>query len=124
MTTSTWDTQRIARTALIVAVVALAVWMLWRFIPALAWAAVLAIATWPVRQWLARRGMGKTAIASVLTLILAVLLVLPLIRLGVQAARDSGAIMHWAQDVRQRSEERRVGKECASMCRSRWSPYH
>ena len=24
----------------------------------------------------------------------------------------------------QRSEERRVGKECASMCRSRWSPYH
>ena len=26
--------------------------------------------------------------------------------------------------VRVRSEERRVGKECASMCRSRWSPYH
>src|SRR3546814_9532580 len=25
---------------------------------------------------------------------------------------------------RQRSEERRVGKECVSMCRSRWSPYH
>ena len=25
---------------------------------------------------------------------------------------------------RVRSEERRVGKECASMCRSRWSPYH
>ena len=24
----------------------------------------------------------------------------------------------------QRSEERRVGKECASKCRSRWSPYH
>ena len=23
-----------------------------------------------------------------------------------------------------RSEERRVGKECASMCRSRWAPYH
>ena len=25
---------------------------------------------------------------------------------------------------KERSEERRVGKECASMCRSRWSPYH
>ena len=25
---------------------------------------------------------------------------------------------------RHRSEERRVGKECASKCRSRWSPYH
>src|SRR3546814_2037092 len=24
----------------------------------------------------------------------------------------------------QRSEERRVGKECVSTCRSRWSPYH
>ena len=23
-----------------------------------------------------------------------------------------------------RSEERRVGKECSSLCRSRWSPYH
>ena len=23
-----------------------------------------------------------------------------------------------------RSEERRVGKECPSLCRSRWSPYH
>ena len=23
-----------------------------------------------------------------------------------------------------RSEERRVGKECGQMCRSRWSPYH
>src|SRR3546814_19420448 len=27
---------------------------------------------------------------------------------------------HWHQ----RSEERRVGKECVSTCRSRWSPYH
>src|SRR3546814_9462627 len=26
--------------------------------------------------------------------------------------------------ARHRSEERRVGKECVSTCRSRWSPYH
>src|SRR3546814_13184756 len=26
--------------------------------------------------------------------------------------------------ARLRSEERRVGKECVSTCRSRWSPYH
>src|SRR3546814_10854128 len=25
---------------------------------------------------------------------------------------------------RNRSEERRVGKECVSTCRSRWAPYH
>ena len=35
-----------------------------------------------------------------------------------QAARELG----YSQSAR--SEERRVGKECASMCRSRWSPYH
>src|SRR3546814_10331373 len=27
-------------------------------------------------------------------------------------------------DAGTRSEERRVGKECVSTCRSRWSPYH
>ena len=27
-------------------------------------------------------------------------------------------------DGSMRSEERRVGKECPSLCRSRWSPYH
>ena len=26
--------------------------------------------------------------------------------------------------IRVRSEERRVGKECRTVCRSRWSPYH
>ena len=26
--------------------------------------------------------------------------------------------------LKKRSEERRVGKECVSTCRSRWSPYH
>src|SRR3546814_11592912 len=28
------------------------------------------------------------------------------------------------EQIRRRSEERRVGKECVSTCRSRWSPYH
>ena len=27
-------------------------------------------------------------------------------------------------EARVRSEERRVGKECYALCRSRWSPYH
>src|SRR3546814_1819309 len=29
-----------------------------------------------------------------------------------------------AADLTDRSEERRVGKECVSTCRSGWSPYH
>ena len=36
---------------------------------------------------------------------------------------DSWAIMIVDGDGR-RSEERRVGKECQGLCRSRWSPYH
>src|SRR3546814_11938601 len=28
------------------------------------------------------------------------------------------------KNMKERSEERRVGKECVSTCRSRWSPYH
>src|SRR3546814_11641696 len=37
------------------------------------------------------------------------------------------AAMHWGfprHSVNKRSEERRVGKECVSTCRSRWAPYH
>src|SRR3546814_18918580 len=37
-------------------------------------------------------------------------------------AQDTGA--RGAEEERPRSEERRVGKECVSTCRSRWSPYH
>ena len=35
-----------------------------------------------------------------------------------------GAIDEHLLAVAGRSEERRVGKECQSTCRSRWSPYH
>src|SRR3546814_5218856 len=35
----------------------------------------------------------------------------------------SEALLHELQ-MTGRSEERRVGKECVSTCRSRWSPYH
>src|SRR3546814_3221814 len=38
---------------------------------------------------------------------------------GEAVAREDGA-----GEGENRSEERRVGKECVSTCRSRWSPYH
>jgi methionyl-tRNA formyltransferase len=42
------------------------------------------------------------------------------------AAGDSAATLHdkLAAQGGRRSEERRVGKECRRLCRSRWSPYH
>src|SRR3546814_18553423 len=39
---------------------------------------------------------------------------------------DFAAVQAFARDIHQahgRSEERRVGKECVSTCRSRWSPF-
>src|SRR3546814_19229602 len=43
--------------------------------------------------------------------------------------RDHGApfaraVSDWFLPTQVRSEERRVGKECVSTCRSRWSPFH
>src|SRR3546814_1779244 len=38
--------------------------------------------------------------------------------------RNSGLAEHHNSRNAPRSEERRVGKECVSTCRSRWSPYH
>src|SRR3546814_10538752 len=41
---------------------------------------------------------------------------------GVVLAREQGGRCDDRDLLR--SEERRVGKECVSTCRSRWSPYH
>src|SRR3546814_11415105 len=40
---------------------------------------------------------------------------------GVALAGFAGVL---AAPIMQRSDERRVGKECVSTCRSRWCPYH
>src|SRR3546814_11396165 len=36
----------------------------------------------------------------------------------------AAALEGFMQSTQSRSEERRVGKECVSTCRARWSPYH
>ena len=46
----------------------------------------------------------------------------PAARLPKELVRQT--VLEAKEKPRERSEERRVGKECASMCRSRWSPYH
>src|SRR3546814_19939261 len=43
--------------------------------------------------------------------------------LSFEPAPEGGAVQI-VVDEATRSEERRVGKECVSTCRSRWSPYH
>src|SRR3546814_15481694 len=44
-------------------------------------------------------------------------------RCVVRGGRDVGAVQAQRRAVGIRSEERRVGKECVSTCRYRWSPY-
>src|SRR3546814_1125919 len=42
-----------------------------------------------------------------------------------EASYLQGTVKDYRRSKRERrSEERRVGKECVSTCRSRWSPYH
>src|SRR3546814_19515363 len=50
----------------------------------------------------------------------------PIVRLLILTGqrREEVCGMHWQELDRARSEERRVGKECVSTCRSRGSPDH
>src|SRR3546814_6958622 len=43
---------------------------------------------------------------------------------GVAVVHSWRAPVYAVMAATHRSEERRVGKECVSTCRSRWSPYH
>src|SRR3546814_13529477 len=43
---------------------------------------------------------------------------------GTQVSPDIAHTIYLAGREEARSEERRVGKECVSTCRSRWSPYN
>src|SRR3546814_20344546 len=47
-----------------------------------------------------------------------------LARIASGSARDVHAAVAAARRALSRSDERRVGKECVCMCRSRWSPYN
>ena len=84
--------QLFGRIALITVLVVLAIWLLRRFLPALAWAAVLAIASWPARQWLIDKGVRRSIAALLLTVLVGALIVGPLLVLAVQMAREAGAL--------------------------------
>jgi predicted PurR-regulated permease PerM len=95
------DYQLLARVVLVIAAVLLAIWMLWHFLAALAWAAVLAIATWPLRERLTRGGTTATMTAALLTALLALALMVPFAVLGVQIAREAGVLARGLRDLRE-----------------------
>jgi predicted PurR-regulated permease PerM len=91
--------QRLARVALAIALALLATWMLWAFLPALAWAGVLAIATWPLYS-LCYPHIGRTWTAAGLVLSLAAGLLVPIYIFGAEAAREAAAALEWLQRLR------------------------
>jgi predicted PurR-regulated permease PerM len=76
----------------VIGLAALCIWVLWHFIPALTWALVIAVATWPLRERTVASGLSPTASAGLLTLCLAVLVILPFALFGAEIVRDAEAI--------------------------------
>ncbi|WP_323121396.1 AI-2E family transporter [Burkholderia alba] len=97
-------TQTIALGVLYALLVALALWVIADFIPAIVWACVIAIALWPAlhrieaQPWFAGR---KTLIAAALTAAVALLLVVPVVIGLVQAAGQTHELFEWVRGVQQ-----------------------
>jgi predicted PurR-regulated permease PerM len=90
--------RRIARVVLAIALIGLGAWILHRFLAALAWAGVLAIALWPVYRRLARALPGdKARIVAPLLVTLSVGLVftIPFIYVAVEGAREIHIVLRF-----------------------------
>jgi predicted PurR-regulated permease PerM len=84
--------QRIARVVLSVALVLLGIWVLHRFLSALAWGAVLAIALWPFYRRLVRsfaRGHGEgTLLPLFVTALIGFVFAVPFVYVVIEGARE------------------------------------
>lgn len=93
---------RAARRILMAAVLLVSLWVARSFLIPLAWAAVLAITLWPLQGRVARRLGGPAWLAPTLfTAATAIVLIVPLVFLAVEAARDSGVVLEWLTAARQ-----------------------
>jgi predicted PurR-regulated permease PerM len=93
--------QQVARYALIVALIALGAWVLHRFLPALCWAVVLAIATSSVYdRWRARFSGQRRHLWAALTftVLMGVVLIVPLIYGAFAAAREAISLVRLYAD--------------------------
>src|SRR5437870_9868796 len=84
--------QRIARMVLAAALILLGLWILHRYVAALGWAAVLAIALWPLYLRLVRAfgGHGQRVLAPLcLTLLIGLVFIVPFVYAAVEAVRET-----------------------------------
>ncbi|MGU3360923.1 AI-2E family transporter [Methylobacterium sp. M6A4_1b] len=92
--------QSLARLALVVALAGLGIWVLHHFIPALVWAVILAIALGPLYARAERRwppGRHNILLPLLFTAAVALVFLIPLVVLGVQAAREAHDVVAWAR---------------------------
>ena len=88
------------KTYLSLTILGAAVWLMHGFIPALLWATVIAVATWPLRVKIAQRTkLGDIGVATIMTLSAAILLFFPIIYALLLAASDLGALTSWIIEV-------------------------
>lgn len=88
------------KTYLSLTILASAVWLMHGFIPAMLWAVVIGIATWPLRIKVAQKtGLNDIGVAVIMTVSVAVLLFLPIVYALILAASDLGALASWIIDI-------------------------
>jgi predicted PurR-regulated permease PerM len=96
-------TQWIGRLVVAAALLLLGVWILWDFLPALAWAAVFAIATWPlyrrVTGHLPARGWKALTAPLLFTLLIGLVFVVPLAMAAVEVGREAHALLKSVAEV-------------------------
>jgi predicted PurR-regulated permease PerM len=83
--------QQGAKAALALLLTGLGLWTLHRYLPALIWAAILAIAVWPLYQRACRRWpprKGNVVLPSVFTLAIALVFIIPLVMVAFQAGKE------------------------------------
>lgn len=93
--------QLFGRLVLVILLVLAAIWILHRFLPALAWAGVVALATWPAREWLVGKGIRPSVAGILLAVVVGILIVAPLILLAVQMAREASLVVETLRQLRE-----------------------
>ena len=97
------SSQSLARIALATAVVAVGLWILRDFLAALVWAAVLAIAFWPVYRRLRQptsRPIDRIVAPALATTVIGIIFIAPIVLLGVALARESHFVVEFIANAR------------------------
>lgn len=87
--------QMALKIALALLLTGLGLWTLHRYLPALIWAAILAIAVWPLYQRAVRRwppGKHNILLPTVFTLAIGSMFIVPLVLVGVQAGKEARSV--------------------------------